>query len=184
MSLTVCGIGAGIGINCDALKRAGGLNKRFWLGNISGLNTPMVANTDGYLTNIPLTTYLTLYQFAGPKFGHSFEVNEQRGDEGNVQWEHKLMIKLLNTTPTDDAVVEDLAVSEVFAVVQTNNLEFLVLGAQNGMTSTEAKLSSGQKSGDSSSSAMTLTGFETSIYKRLLRTDFNTTLAYLNAMSV
>lgn len=183
MALTVCGIGAGIGINCDSLKRAGGINKRFWLGNISGLATPIVANTDGYVTNIPLSTYLTLYTFQGPKFAHAFEINEQRGDEGNVQWEHKFMIKLLNTNPVDDAVLEDLSVSEVFAVVQTNNLEFLILGAQNGLTSTEGKISSGQKSGDSSSSAMTLTGFETSIYKRLLKTDVNTTLAYLNAMS-
>tara|TARA_R110000868_G_scaffold378961_2_gene644615 strand:+ start:614 stop:1159 length:546 start_codon:yes stop_codon:yes gene_type:complete len=176
-----CNITAGITISCDALKRVGGLNKRLWLFNISSLNTPIVALTDGFVTDIPLTTYATLYKIEGNKYSHSFEVNEQRSDEGNVQWEHKLMVKIVNTTPTDDAIFEDLTVSEVGAIVQTGNNEFLILGAQNGLTSTESKLQSGQKSGDSSASSITLTGNEQSIYKRLLRTDFNTTLAYLNA---
>lgn len=183
MASTYCGITAGISITCDALKRVGGINKRVWLFNISALSTPIVALTDGFVTNIPLTTYQTLYSIDGTKFAHSFEINEVRSDEGNVQWEHKLMLRVLNITPTTDAILEDLTVSEVGAIVQTNNLEFLILGGQNGLTSTEAKLKSGQKSGDSSSSEMTLSGYEQSIYKRLLRVDTNTTLAYLNAMT-
>jgi len=178
-----CAITAGVSINCDALKRVGGLNKRLWLFNISDLTSIISALTDGYVTNIPLTVYRTLYKFEGPKFAHSFEINEQRSDDGNVQFEHKLMIKVVNTTPVEDAVLEDLTVSEVGAIVQSNNLEFLILGAQNGMTATETKLSSGQKSGDSFSSTITLTGNEPSVYKRLLRTDPNVTLAYLNAMT-
>ncbi len=179
-----CGITAGFTITCDALKRVGGLNKRLWLFNLSDLATPIVGTTDGYVTNIPLTTYRTLYKVEGTKYAHSFEINEQRSDEGNVQWEHKLMLKVLNTTPTEDAILEDLTVSEVGAVVQTGNNEFLIIGGANGLISTESKLQSGQKSGDSSSSSITLTGNEQSIYKRLLRTDVNTTLAYLNAMAV
>ena len=178
-----CSISSGLTISCDALKRVGGINKRIWLGNINDLASPIVALTDGYVTNIPLSTYRTLYKFEGTKYAHSFEINEQRGDEGNVQWEHKLLIRLANTTPTDDAVLEDLTVSEVFAVIQTNNNEFFILGGQNGLTSTESKLKSGQKSGDSSSSEVTLTGNEQSVYKRLLRVDVNTTLTMLNAMT-
>lgn len=176
-----CLITAGISINCDALKRVGGVNKRFWLFNISSLTTPIVALTDGYVTDINLSTYQFLYKFEGNKYAHSFTVVPQRSDEGNVQWEHKFMPVLVNTTPTEDAILEDLAVSEVGAIVQTNNNEFLILGAQNGLTLTEGTLGSGQKSGDSSSSKVTLTGNEQSVYKRLLRTDVNTTLAYLNA---
>ena len=69
-------------VTCDALKRVGGLNKRIWLFNNSDLATPIVATTDGYVTNIPLTTYRTLYKIEGTKFAHSFEINEQRSDEG------------------------------------------------------------------------------------------------------
>lgn len=177
-----CTISSGISITCDALKRVGGINKRVWLFNMTDLSTPIVALTDGYVTNIPLTTYQTLYKIEGAKFAHSFEINEQRSDEGNVQWEHKLMLKVVNTDPTMDAILEDLTTSEVGAIVQTNNNEFLILGAQNGLSATESKIGSGQKSGDSSASTVTLTGNEQSIYKRLLRTDVNSTLAYLEAM--
>lgn len=179
-----CGISSGLSITCDALKRVGGINKRVWLGNISDLASPIVALTDGYVTNIPLSTYRTLYKIEGTKYAHFFEINEQRGEEGNVQWEHKLMLRIANTDPTSDALLEDLTVSEVFAIVQTNNNEFIILGAQNGLTSTESKLKSGQKSGDSSSSEITLLGNEQSLYKRLLRVDVNTTLTMLNAMTV
>lgn len=178
-----CEITAGISISCDALKRVGGVNKRLWLFNLTDLSTPIVALTDGYVTNIPLSTYQSLYKIEGAKFAHSFEINEQRSDEGNVQFEHKVMIKIVNTTPTEDAVLEDLTTSEVGAIIQTNNNEFLILGAQNGMSATETKIQSGQKSGDSSASVVTLTGNEQSIYKRLLRTDVNSTLAYLNAIT-
>ena len=73
--------------------------------------------------------------------------------------------------------------AEVGAVVQTNNNEFIILGAQNGLSSTESQLKSGKKSGDSSSSTITLTGNEQSVYKRFLKTDVNTTLSILNAMT-
>ncbi len=178
-----CLIASSKTISCDDLKRVGGLNKRLWLFNLSGLSTPISALTDGYVTNIPLSTYQTLYQIQGPKYSHSFEINEQRSDEGLVQWEHKLMIKFMNTNPVDDALLEDLTVAEVGGIVQTNNNEFLILGAANGLTSTESKLQSGQKSGDSSATTVTLTGNEQSVYKRLLRGDVNSTLAYLAALT-
>lgn len=176
-----CGITAGWTVNCDALRRVGGLNKRFWLFNISDLTTPISAITDGYVTDINLATYATLYKFEGTKYSHSFTVTEQRSDSGNVQWLHSLMIKLFNTTPTHDAILEDLTVSEVGAIVQSGNNDFFILGAGNGLTSTESTLQSGKNSGDESASSLTLTGNEVSVYKRFLRTDVNTTLAYLNA---
>lgn len=177
-----CTISSGLTITCDSLKRVGGLNKRLWLFNLSDLAVPITAITDGYVTNIPLSTYRTLYKIEGTKYSHSFEVNEQRSDEGLVQWEHKLMLKVFNTDPTSDALLEDLTVGEFGAIVQTNNNEFFILGAQNGMTSTEQQLKSGQASGDSSSSTMTLTGNEQSLYKRLLvGGSINNTLSYLNA---
>lgn len=179
-----CTITSGISISCSDLRRVGGVNKRLWLFNIDDLASPIVGATSGYVTNIPLTTYRTLYKIEGTKFAHSFEVNEQRTDSGNVQWEHKLMFKVFNTDPTEDAILESLTVGEFGAIIQTNNLEFLILGAQNGLTSTEAKLKSGQKSGDDSTTEVTLTGLEQSVYKRLLRNDVNHTLAYLNAMTV
>jgi|SRR6478609_3323099 len=186
-----CTITTGINISCSDLKRAGGINKRLWLFNIDDLATAIVATQTGYITNIPLTTYRTLYKIEAAKFAHSYEVNEQITESGNVQWEHKLMLKVFNTDPTEDATLETFAIGEFGAIIQTNNLEFLILGAQNGMSSTEAKLKSGKKPGDDSTTEITLTGIEQTIYKRLLRqgsvasdpTAIAATLAYLNASS-
>lgn len=186
-----CTITNGVNIICSDLKRSGGLNKRLWLFNLDDLAQPIVTTQAGFVTNIPLTTYRTLYKIEAAKFAHSFEVNEQVTESGNVQWEHKLMMKLFNTDPTEDLTLETLTIGEFGAIIQTNNLEFLILGAQNGMSSTESKLKSGKKPGDDSTSDITLTGIEQNIYKRLLRqgsiasdpTAINATLAYLNASS-
>jgi hypothetical protein len=70
------------------------------------------------------------------------------------------MLKIVNTTPEDDALLEDLSVSEVGAIVLTGNREFIILGGQNGMTALEGVVSSGQKTGDSSASSITLVGYE------------------------
>jgi hypothetical protein len=156
-----CKITSGITINCDSLKRVGGLNSALWLFNISDLATPINSLIDGYTTNIPLLTYRTLYKVEGPKYSHSFEVNEIRDDEdGTVQWEHKLILKIVNTTPEDDAFLEDLTVADVGAIVLTSNREFVILGGQNGMTCLEGVVTSGQKTGDSTSSSVTLIGYE------------------------
>lgn len=186
-----CTITTGINITCADLKRSGGLNKRLWLFNLDDLSTAIVATQAGFITNIPLTIYRTLYKIEAAKWAHSFEVNEQVTESGNVQWEHKLMLKAFNTDPTEDLTVETLGIGEFGAIVQTNNLEFLILGAQNGMSATEAKLKSGKKPGDDSTTEITLTGIEQTIYKRLLRTGSSAsdptaiaaTLAYLNASS-
>lgn len=186
-----CLITNGVNITCNDLKRSGGLNKRLWLFNLDDLSTPIVSTVAGFITNIPLTTYRTLYKIEGAKFNHSFEVNEQVSESGNVQWEHKLMLKVFNTDPTEDLTLETLGIGEFGAIVQTNNLEFLILGAQNGMSATEAKLKSGKKPGDDSTTDLTLTGIEQTVYKRLLRTGSTAsdpaaiaaTIAYLNASS-
>lgn len=178
-----CTISAGITIGCNDLKRVGGLNKRLWLFNMDDLASSIVALTSGYVTNIPLTTYRTLYKIEGPKFAHSFSIKEQRTEEGNVAWEHSLMVKVFNTDPTEDAILENLTVGEFGAIVQSNNQEFYILGGQNGLTALDGEVKSGQKSGDPSTSTLTLVGVEPSVYKRLLRVDFNTTLQMLNAMT-
>lgn len=80
-----CSISSNLTITCDALKRVGGLNKRVWLFNISDLATPIVATTDGYVTNIQITTYRNIYKNESKKFTHSLVVNEQNADDDNEQ---------------------------------------------------------------------------------------------------
>lgn len=183
-----CAIGSGIGITCADLKRVGGVNKRIWLFNLDDLRTGIDV-TQSYVSTLNLITYATLYKFEGAKYSHSAESKLVRTDAGNVSWEHTVNLKINNTTYQEDAVLEALGVSEVGAIVQTNNNEFLIYGAQNGLTCTEQVDPTGVKLGDDESTTVKLSGSEPSLPKRLIiaaGTSGNITqqtLFYLNSIT-
>jgi hypothetical protein len=98
-------------------------------------------------------------------------------------------MRINNTTSTEDAVIEDLSVAEVGVIVQTNNNEFLIYGAGNGLTLMEMEDNTGQKQGDEEITMLKLVGAETTLPKRFARpagsqgSILNETLYYLNAIS-
>lgn len=183
-----CSITSGIGIVCADLKRVGGLNKRLWLFNMDDLRTPIDV-TQSTITNLNFNSYALLYKFEGQKFAHSASAKLVRTDSGNVSFEHTVNLKVNNTTATEDQVIENLAVAEVGAIVQTNNNEFFIFGAGNGLVAMEMEDSTGQKLGDEEVTVIKLTGSETTLAKRFARpagaqgSILNETLYYLNALS-
>ena len=181
-----CGINGGVTITCADLRRVGGTQQTIWLGNIADLATLFdpIAIGNNYVSTIPFTTYKSLYRIQGPKFSHSADCTQQVSDAGNVSWMHKVILRVFNDNPTVDGVLQDLSVAEVFAIVQTNNQEFLMYGIGNGMRATSATLPTGIKNGDDPITTITLEGSEKTIYKRfLVNGDLNQTLNYLNASS-
>lgn len=183
-----CSISSGIGIVCNDLKRVGGVNKRVWLFNLDDLRTGIDV-TQSYVSTLNLITYATLYKFEGAKYSHSAEAKLVRTEAGNVSWEHTVNLKINNTSYQEDAVLEALAVAEVGAIVQTNNNEFLIYGAGNGLTCTEQTDPTGVKLGDDESTTVKLSGSESTLPKRLIiaaGTSGNITqqtLFYLNAIT-
>lgn len=183
-----CSISSGIGIACTDLKRVGGVNKRIWLFNLDDLRTGIDV-TQSYISTLNLITYATLYKFEGAKYSHSAEAKLVRTDAGNVSWEHTVNLKINNTSYQEDAVLEALAVAEVGAIVQTNNNEFLIYGAGNGLTCMDQTDTTGVKLGDDESTTVKLTGSESTLPKRLIiaaGTSGNAvqqTLFYLNAIT-
>jgi hypothetical protein len=181
-----CGITAGITVTCNDLRRVGGVKQTLWLGNIADLAVPFdpVAIGSNYVSSIPFTVYKSLYKIQGPKFAHSADCKMQVSDAGNVSWEHSVTIRVFNDTPIEDNVLQDMSVAEMFAIVQTNNQEFLMYGIGNGMRGTAGDLPTGKKNGDDPITTLTLTGSEKTVYKRfLIGGDINQTLNYLNAVS-
>lgn len=183
-----CGVESGIGVSCEDLKRVAGVNKRVWLFNMNDLQTPIDV-TQSTITNINLESYALLYKFEGQKFSHSAGCKLVRTDSGNVSFEHSVNMRINNTTSTEDAVIEDLSVAEVGVIVQTNNNEFLIYGAGNGLTLMEMEDNTGQKQGDEEITMLKLVGAETTLPKRFARpagsqgSILNETLYYLNAIS-
>lgn len=175
-----CLITSGISISCDDLRRVGGLAKAVWVGNLDDLTTPIPTGSS-YVTNLELSTYQSLYKFESTKFSHEANFQATKSDGGNVIINQTVILRLFNNDPTDDGVIEDLLTSDVFVVVLTNNSEFLIFGAANGMGLTDGTGGTGRQLGDSTVTQLTLTGAEKELPKRLLRTDYATTLAYLDA---
>lgn len=183
-----CDISSGVGISCSDLKRVAGLNKRLWLFNMGDLRTPIDV-TQTTITNLNFNAYATLYKFEGQKFAHSAGVKLVKTEHGNVSFEHSVNVKVNNTTSTEDAVIESLATAEVGAIVQTNNNEFFIYGAGNGLTCMELEDNTGQKQGDEEVTVIKLVGSESTLAKRFARpagaqgSILNETLYYLNALT-
>lgn len=180
-----CGITAGIDVVCDDLRKPGGLFREVWLANLSDLRAPFPVTAETYMTDIPLNTYRGLFKFAGTKFSHEFTWTEQTSDGGNKSYQQSVTLRLFNSTPTHDAQIENLGVSEVFAIVRTNAGEFLILGAENGLTSDGSTGGAGRQATDATTSQVVLIGTERFLPKRLLIGGSSAnTLAMLNAMTV
>lgn len=183
-----CSISSGIGIVCADLKRVGGVNKRVWAFNMDDLRT-QIDVTQTFISTLNLITYATLYKFEGAKYSHSAEAKLIRTDDGNVSWEHTVNLKINNTSYQEDQVLESLAVAETGWIVQTNNNEFLIYGAGNGLTCMEQTDPTGVKQGDSEATTVVLKGTESTLPKRLIiaaGTSGNIvqqTLFYLNAIT-
>lgn len=184
--MATCGITSGITLLCADLRRVGGVKSTVYLGNMGDLAVPFdpVGIGQNYVSSIPFTVYKSLYKITGPKFSHSADCKMQISDAGNVSWEHSVTLRVFNDTLIEDNVLQDLSVAEVFAIVQTNNQEFLMYGIGNGLRATAGDSPTGKKNGDDPITTLTLTGSEKTVYKRfLIGGDINQTLNYLNAVS-
>jgi hypothetical protein len=180
-----CGIEGGIDVNCDDLRKPGGLSREAWGFNLSDLTAPLPVELAAYVTNIPLATYRGLYKFAGTKFSHEFTWTEQTSDGGNKSYQQSLTLRLFNSNPTDDSVIEDLSVADTVFVVRTNAGEFLILGAENGLTSEGSTGGAGRQAVDATTSQIVLIGTERFLPKRLLiGGSAAATLQYLNSATV
>jgi len=180
-----CGISAGVDVNCDDLRKPGGLFREAWAFNLSDLRNPLPVTTASYITDLPLTTYVGLYKFAGTKYSHEANWTEQTSEGGNKSYAQVVTLRLFNSNPTDDASIEDLGVAEVVIIARTNAGEFLIYGAENGLTADGSTGGSGRQATDATTSSIVLNGVERYLPKRLLiGGSASTTLSYLNAMTV
>jgi hypothetical protein len=179
----LCGISSGINYTCLSKKRISGV-KKVWLFNIDLLSSSIDPNGTGYVTGLEFSGYDGLYLFDAGKFSHSAEspINVNT-ESGAVSFLQNVNLRLLVDSPTELATLADLLVSTVGAIVLTNNSEFRIYGAINGLAAAEGTVSpTGRVQGDDTSTTIRLTGEESQAYRLLLRTDYATTLAYVQAL--
>ena len=179
-----CLITNGMLVTCEDLRKVGGAKKRFWVFNLDGIDK--TAGTQGYtidgdlyVTAIAFNVYGGFYEFEGQRKSHSGGYQLANAEGGNRFFNHDAIVKLLNSTPADDQVIEDLGVASVGVILETNNQEFIIYGGFNGMSMTEGVQNTGAEPASDQSSVLTFQGDEKELPKRFFITDYATTLALL-----
>lgn len=179
-----CGINSGLGINCEALKRVGGVNKTLWMFNIDDLGS-YTEGSDGCINQLNFTGYTGLYEFSSRKQAHSGGyVPVIGGEGGNKYYQHDVQVKLFPDDCTDDQVIETLLVATVGIILETNNREFKLYGGYNGMDQTGGSQNSGAVAASDIADTLIFQGEEQDLPKRILDTDYDTTKAYLESLVV
>lgn len=183
---TNCGISAGLGVDCSDLRKPGGLAKRLWLFNLDDLRVRINTGQTGYITDLEFNNYRGLYEIESAKFSHEATWTLQKGEGGNVLFQHQVIVRAFNNDPTDDAVIENLATADVGAIVETNNGELLILGGGTGMSAADPTTgSTGRQVADNTATQITLIGVDKYLPKRFLRgNSFDTSIAFLNALVI
>lgn len=181
-----CGIGNGMDITCDDLRKPGGVYRAAWVFNLSALRTPIPVTSEDYITNLNFNTYVSLYKFESVKFSHEGTWQQQNSDGGAISYLQTVILRVGNNNPTHDAVIQDASVAELGVILKTNAGEYLIFGAENGLSSSpETTGGTGRQSTDNTFTQLTLTGTERYLPKRLLiGGSASTTQLYLDSATV
>lgn len=178
-----CGITDGIDIDCDDLRKPGGLYRIAWVTNLESFRLPIDVTLAQYVTNLELLTYLGLYKFESTKNSHEAVWTQQVGDGGNISYLQTVTLRLPTSNPTTDRVIEDASVSNLVVITRSNAGEYLIWGAENGLSANASTTGgAGRNPTDSTFVTLVLEGTERYLPKRLLINGSDSqTLQYLNA---
>lgn len=179
--MALCGITQGFNFDCNSLKRVSGV-RRVWGFNIDDLVAPLDPDGTGFVGGLEFSGYDGLYEFESKKFSHQFTHTLSVAESGAVSWTQTGVLRLFVDTPAEVAALSDLAVANVGFIVLTNNGEFRIYGAENGLTASEGTGTTGLALGEDTTDSITMTGSEKLPYRTLLRVDAATTLAYVEAL--
>lgn len=175
-----CKVTSGIVNDCSDLLRVGGIDKQFWVGYLSDLDTQFSLTQSGDIASIDFSVYGGLYKFDGNKFSHSFGSELVVAAGGNKSYKHSFVAKLLTNSTADDKVLQDLNLgNDIFVIVQDNNRDFFILGAGNGLSAVSDVMNSGQTGDSDASDTVTLEGQELTKPLRFFTTDYQTSLNLL-----
>jgi hypothetical protein len=181
-AISNCRATSGFTSNCDDLLRVGGLDRTFWIGYKSQLDTQISLAQTADIGTLDFGSYGGLLRFDGNKFAHSFtDALQVAGGSGNRSYKHTLTVKLLPNSTADDVILQQINLGQdMFAVVQDNNRKFFILGAGNGLASESDERTSGETADADTRDTVVLSGSETTKALRFaLGAGYDATLAYL-----
>lgn len=189
MATTVsnCRATSGFTSACADLLRVGGLDRTFWIGYKSQLDTQISLSQTADIGTLDFGSYGGLLRFDGNKFSHSFTDDLQvASGSGNRSYKHTLSVKLLPNSTADDVILQQINLGQdMFAVVQDNNRNFFILGAGNGLSSESNVRTTGETADSDTRNTLVLSGSETTMALRFSTGGgYDATLAYLVGMEL
>jgi hypothetical protein len=140
-------------------------------------------DVDGYVDALTFATYEGLRKLVGPKNSHSGGCAPVVNEGGSRYFSHTVTVRAIDSTPDDDAVLEEWLASDAPIILETNNKEFFLYGADNGMTaSSEGGQNTGQNfEGTELPFTYTLNGAEQRKPFRIWAGTYEATLALLQS---
>lgn len=121
----------GINPNCDATRKAGGLNKRVYIGLLSDL-TAVTFGTGNQVTAFTFAASKGFVKFIGKREKHNSVMALEVGENFNLRNHGVNLVAYYNTADELAALDSLLDVEGVFMVVETNSGELEVWGMNKG----------------------------------------------------
>lgn len=121
-------VNANLDVTCAALKRAGGINQRFWIANLEDIASYTVDATSKAITAITMAGVTVIYSYTGKKDKHSGSIELQTGEAVN-SFKQMLNVVLYTSTSAEDVKIETLCNSDDLVVIcEENDGQFTVWG--------------------------------------------------------
>ena len=169
--MAACGISAGLTFTCDDKQAAaGGLKQDFYVGNLGDIDS-ISFDGNNYVSSINFAAYTGLYRFRGVKAKSTAGSDIQRGEGGIAFYPHEVNVTLVDITPAQKEVLEDLANSETVWILPTSTGRYEMYGWSLGLEITAGVRNSGETSQDNASRLVTLTGDQPFLEKIVLMDD-------------
>jgi len=180
---------AGLNPDCTAFNKAGGVNKRVWIGKKDNITESY--SSSGYVNSISMATSGSLptylYKFIGKRDKNNASWPLTAGENINT-FNHTAVLDLFYGNPTELLAIESLANSDDNVVfMQTNDDKIIVLGLPNGLNASAGEGGTGTLLNDTTGYKLTLTGEQKVMPKYFSINGTTATLAqniaYLDALS-
>lgn len=180
-----CNVENGITNTCADLLRVGGMDLTFWVTYKSQLDTQISLTQTADISTLDFGAYGGLVRFDGNKFAHSAGSELSVAAGGNKSYKQTFTAKLLANSTADDVSLQQLALgNDVIIIAQTNNREFFIYGAGNGLTAEAGSQNSGQTADSDTTDTITLSGQELTKPLRFAQATYQQTLNYLESFEI
>ena len=175
-----CTIAGAPNFGCDDRKSAAGLKQYGYLGNLEDIT--FVRGADDLITSFTIASTKQLYKFTVPPKANDAGYEVQVGDAGNPSFKYMLNAQFSASSQAQRKEVEDLVyATNTVAFIVTNGNIIEVLGAADGLSIESGTQTSGKLGTDNNLHQISLSGEGNEIPPQYLATDFDTSIAALEA---